>query len=343
MSRPPSVVADSSRSRRKLGVVLGIASLIMLAVLSIVLGSRTIAPATIWEALTAFDPHNDAHLIVTELRVPRTILGILVGAALGTAGAIMQAVTRNPLAEPGLLGVNAGAAAAVVTGIVLVGSANVSSYVWFSFVGAAVAAVVVYGLGGAFSEGSNPVRLILAGAALSVVLGAYTSAVVLNDQKVFGTFRFWTVGSLQGRSWDAISAVLIFIVIGILGALLLARPLNGLAMGTDVGVALGVSVRTTTITAAVLIVLLAGSATAAAGPIGFIGLTAPLIARTIVGPDYRWVLPFSCLIAANVLIAADILGRLIAFPGEVQTAIIMAIIGGPVFVAIVRRRKLATL
>jgi iron complex transport system permease protein len=336
-------VADTIRARRRLGTLLGTASLIVLAVLSIVWGSRPIPFAVVWEALSSFDGANDAHLIITELRVPRTVLGILVGAALGTAGAVMQAVTRNPLAEPGLLGVNAGASAAVVTAIVVAGSANVSSYIWAAFLGAGAAAVAVYALGGAFSQGANPVRLVLAGAALSVVLGAYTSAVVLNDQSAFGTFRFWSVGSLQGRGWDTILAVVAFVVIGMLGALVLARPLNALAMGSDVGTALGVSVRWTTIAAAGLIVLLAGSATAAAGPIGFIGLTAPLIARSIVGPDYRYVLPFSCLIAANVLLAADIVGRLVAFPGEVQTAIVMAIIGGPFFVAIVRRRKLATL
>lgn len=339
---PPGPIRPK-RSRLLPGVSVGLAVIFLLAVASIGLGSRFIHPSVVWEALTAFDAGNEEHLIVTELRIPRTVLGVLVGAALGTAGAIMQALTRNPLAEPGLLGVNAGASAAVVTGIAVSGSANISAYVWFSFLGAAAAAAVVYGLGGAFSSGANPVRLVLAGSALSVVLGAYTSALVLNYQTVFGTFRFWSVGSLQGRGWEAIIAVAAFMVLGIVGALLIARPLNALAMGSDVATALGAPVRGVTLVGAGLIVLLAGSATAAAGPIGFIGLTAPLIARSIVGPDYRRILPLSCIVAAIVLLAADVLGRLLAYPGEIQTAIITAVIGGPFFIAIVRRRKLAVL
>lgn len=340
---PAGGPARTLHRRRRGGILIGLLLLLVLAVLSVASGSRPLDLDTVWRALTAFDPGNDQHLIVRELRIPRTLLGILVGAALGVAGAVMQAITRNPLAEPGLLGVNAGAAAAVVTGIAVFGVVDTSGYIWFAFLGAALAAVLVYALGGAFAEGSNPVKLLLAGAALSVVLGAYTTAVVLNFPSVFRTFRFWSVGSLQGRSWTTLWPVLGFILLGILIALLITRSLNALALGKEMGAALGVSSRGTWFLAALVVVLLAGAATAAAGPIGFIGLTAPLIARMVVGPDYRWVLPYSILIAANIVLAADILGRLVAFPGEVQTAIITALIGGPFFIALVRKRKLARL
>lgn len=339
----PGIRPSSPNRRRRLGVIVGFIILGVLMMASVAFGSRMIPLESVWQALVHFDPLNNEHLIVRELRVPRTLIGILVGGALGVAGAVMQAITRNPLAEPGLLGVNAGAAAAVVTGIAVFGVVNTAGYIWFAFIGAAIAAVVVYALGGAFADGSNPIKLLLSGAALSVVLGAYTSAIVLNYASVFASFRFWAVGSLQGRSWSTFWPVLGFIVCGIFFALLITRSLNALAMGKEMGVALGVSGRGTWIIAAIVVVLLAGGATAAAGPIGFIGLTAPLIARSIVGPDYRWMLPYSILIAANVLLAADILGRLVAIPSEVQTAIVTAIIGGPFFIALVRKRKMARL
>ncbi|WP_308122927.1 FecCD family ABC transporter permease [Microbacterium marinilacus] len=318
-------------------------ALVLLAVLSVVVGSRAIDPAVVWQAIVAPDLADDRHVTVQALRLPRTALVVVVGAALGVAGAVMQAMTRNPLAEPGLLGVNAGAAAAVVTGVLVTRVVDVEVYLWFAFAGAALAAAAVYALGGALQHASNPVRLVLAGAALSVVLGAYTSAVLVNFPSVFDTFRFWDTGSFQGRGGDALVPVGIAVGVGLLIAFSLARPLNALALGAEFGRALGASPRRTWLLAGVAVVLLAGGATAAAGPIGFIGLTAPLIGRAIVGPDYSRLLPFSALVAAIVLLAADILGRVVVLPSELQASIVTAVIGGPVFIALVRRRRVPTL
>ncbi|GAA4771401.1 FecCD family ABC transporter permease [Microbacterium gilvum] len=315
----------------------------MLAVLSIVVGSRAIDPATVWQALIAPDPTDDAHLTVQLLRLPRTLLVILVGAALGVAGAVMQAMTRNPLAEPGLLGVNAGASAAVVTGMLVVGSVTIEAYIWFAFAGAALAAVSVYALGGALQHASNPVRLVLAGAAMSVVLGAYTSAVLVNFPGVFDRFRFWDTGSFQGRDGAVVPPVAIAIVVGLGIALAISRSLDALAMGAEFGRALGVSPRRTWLLAGVSVVLLAGAATAAAGPIGFVGLTAPLIGRALVGPGYVRLVPFCALVAAALLLAADVIGRVLVLPSELQASIVSALIGAPVFIQLVRRRKVPTL
>ena len=246
-------------------------ALVLLAVLSVVVGSRAIDPAVVWQAIVAPDLADDRHVTVQALRLPRTALVVVVGAALGVAGAVMQAMTRNPLAEPGLLGVNAGAAAAVVTGVLVTHVVDVEVYLWFAFAGAALAAAAVYALGGALQHASNPVRLVLAGAALSVLLGAYTSSVLVTFPSVFDTFRFWDTGSFQGRGADALLPVGIAVGVGLLIAFSLARPLNALALGAEFGRALGASPRRTWLLAGVAVVLLAGGATAAAGPIGFIG------------------------------------------------------------------------
>lgn len=333
-----------TRPRRGAGAWAWIVPLLVaLAVLSVVVGSRWIEPGVVWQALVAFDPQDDQHLTVRLLRVPRTLLVVTVGAALGVAGAVMQAMARNPLAEPGLLGVNAGAAAAVVAGLLVVGPVAVSGYIWFAFAGAAIAATLVYALGGALSHATNPVRLVLAGAALSVVLGAFTSGVVLNFPRVFETFRFWDAGSFQGRSWDVVPPVVAAVVAGLVLAVCLARPLNALALGPEFSRALGASPRRTWVLAGISVILLARAATAAAGPIAFIGLTAPLVTRALVGPDYRRVLPLSAAVAAIVLLAADIAGRVVVPPSELQAAIVSALIGAPVFIALVRRRRVPAL
>lgn len=332
------------RGLRLLALVLAaVGAIAAFSVLSVVVGSRAIEPRVVWEALTAFDATDDAHLTIRLLRLPRTALVLLVGAALGVAGALMQAMTRNPLAEPGLLGVNAGASAAVATGVLVTGLARVEVYLWFAFAGAAVAAVAVYALGGALQHASNPVRLVLAGAALSVVLGSYTSAILVNFPNVFDSFRFWDTGSFQGRDGAVLPSVGIAIAAGLLLAVAIAPDLNALAMGPEFGRALGASPRRTWLLAGIAVVLLAGAATAAAGPIGFIGLTAPIIGRALVGPDHRRLIPFCALVAAVLLLAADILGRAVAIPSELQASIVSAAIGAPVFIWLVRRRRVPTL
>lgn len=310
---------------------------------SLMWGTRAIDPSAVWIALTSDNPTGDEALIVTTLRVPRTLLGVLAGAALGAAGALMQAVTRNPLAEPGILGVNAGAAAAVAIAIALTGATSIHSYMWFAFAGAGIAAVVVYAIGGVFGNNGSVVRLTLAGAAVAVVLSSFTSAMLINFPDVFNVFRFWDVGTIQGRDLSVVFAVAPAILVGLIITAALTPRLNVMALGNEVGRALGANPRTTIVLAAVAVMLLAGGATAAAGPLAFVGLAAPHAARAIVGPDYRWLVPYSAVLGAVILLGADVAGRLIATPAELQSGIMTAIIGGPVFIAIARRRRLAKL
>ena len=252
-------------------------------------------------------------------------------------------MSRNTLADLGLLGVNAGAALFVAVGIYGFGVASLSGYVWFAFAGAATASLLVYSLGSVGRDGATPVKLALAGAAVSVLFMSLTRGVLLIDLATLDQFRFWEVGSLAGRRGDIAWSVLPFIAVGSVLAFGSARSLNGLAMGDDLARSLGQKVGRTRAVAALSIVLLCGAATAAAGPIGFIGLTIPHVARAIVGPDYRWVLPYSAVLAPVLLLGSDVLGRVVARPGEVEVGVITAVIGAPCFIALVRRRKLAAL
>ncbi|GAA3637405.1 FecCD family ABC transporter permease [Microlunatus ginsengisoli] len=319
------------------------AALLVLCFLSLAIGTRDVPLHTVWQALTDYDPASTDQIVVVELRVPRTILGLLVGAALGLAGAVMQGVTRNPLADPGILGVNAGAALFVVLAISFLGVGSILGYVWFAFLGAAIASVVVYSIASLGRDGATPVKLALAGAALSAAFSSVTTAFLLLDQATFDQFRFWQVGSLSGRDMSVVVRVAPFLLVGCALALLLGRVLNTLSLGEDVARGLGANVAFSRAVSALAVVLLCGAATAACGPIGFIGLTIPHVARMIVGPDYRWALPYSMLLAPILLLAADIIGRVVARPGELQVAIVTAVIGAPVFIALVRRKKLAEL
>jgi iron complex transport system permease protein len=306
-------------------------------------GAKPIAVGTVLEALTDYDPGVNDHLIVRSLRVPRTFAGLLVGMALGVAGAMMQGLARNPLADPGILGVNAGAALFVVIAIHVFGVGSLLGYVWFAFAGAAVTSVAVYTLSALGREGATPVKLALAGAAVTAFMASITSAILLLDVATLDQFRFWAVGSLAGRDSRLVTQVAPFVAVGVVMALASGRILNALALGDDVARALGQKVGLARAFSAASVVLLVGAATAAAGPIGFVGLTVPHVARAITGPDYRWVLPYSAVLAPILLLGADVVGRVIARPGEVQVGIVTALVGSPFFVALVRRRKLAEL
>lgn len=323
-------------------VALGVLALIMLA--SVAVGSKAIPLPTVLDALF-HDNGSTAHVIVWDLRLPRTLLGLAVGVGLGLAGALMQALTRNPLADPGILGVNAGAAAAVVFAIGVLGLSNMLAYVWFAFLGAAVASVAVYLLGSRGRSGATPVRLALAGTAVGAALAAFTKGLVLLDSQTFDKFRFWAVGSLGGResTGQVLAQVAPFFVVGAIVALLLGRSLNAIALGDEMGRALGAHIGRTRWLGALAITLLCGAATAAAGPIGFVGLTVPHVARTITGPDQRWVLPYSMVLAPILLLGSDILGRVVVRPGELEVGIVTAIVGAPVFIALVRRKRVAQL
>jgi iron-siderophore transport system permease protein len=328
--------------RRATGLLLVLAALAVVLVLSISVGSRPIALGRVWSLVWHPDGSDDA-IIVHDLRIPRTILGLLVGGALGVAGALMQALTRNPLADPGLLGVNAGAAAAVVTATALLGSAEPLAYVWFAFAGAAAAAIAVYAIGSSGRSGATPVRLALAGTAVTFALLAYVQGLTLVDRDTLDQYRFWQVGALAGHPASLNRQIAPFIVAGLVLALALARSLNAVALGDDAGRALGASLARTRVLGAVAITLLCGAATAAAGPIAFVGLAVAHAARALTGPDQRWALPFSALLAPAMVLGADVLGRVVIRPGELEVGIVSAVVGGPLFVAIVRRRRIAQL
>ncbi len=318
--------------------------LFLVSVASLLIGSRTIPFLVAWEALRIPDPTNDAHLIIRSLRVPRTGLAILAGAALGLAGALMQALTRNALAEPGLLGINAGAAFGVVMGLLFLPNLTVWNYVWFSFLGAGVSGVLVALLGRAHSARTDPLRLLLAGAGLSVLLGSATGLIILNaPSSLFDSFRLWAAGSIDGRDIDSIAVLFPFLAVGVLSAILISGSLNALALGPETGEALGVRPAVVWGVCCIAIVLLTGSATAAVGPIAFVGLVAPHIARAICGPDHRWIVIFSPLLASILLLVSDILGRIIARPEEIAAGIIVTLLGGPVFLLIVRRFQVSKL
>ncbi|KAM9863846.1 iron ABC transporter permease [Leucobacter sp. BZR 635] len=333
----------SAARRTALLMAASLAALVVTAVLGLGLGSSRIDPATVVSAIFDYDPSNDAHLVVVLSRLPRIVLGIVVGAALGLAGTLMQSVTRNPLADPGILGVNAGASLAVVIAIAFLGIDNVSGYIWFAFVGAAVAATVVYLLGSARGNAGTPVRIALAGTAVSIVIGALTQMILISNEAAFNSFRFWSIGSLQGRDFEVILTVAPFIAVGILASFLLIAPLNAITLGDDVATALGTHTGSARIGSALAVVLLAGAATAAAGPIGFIGLGAAHIARFFTGNEHRRLIPASVILGSTLLVLADTLGRASVAPAELQTGVAAALFGGPLFVALVRSRKVAAL
>ncbi|CEA09174.1 putative siderophore transport system permease protein YfiZ precursor [Arthrobacter saudimassiliensis] len=337
--RPP---ASAVRGRRAAGLAAAVVVLLLAALASVAFGARQVSFPTVLEALTAFDPANGDHAVVLS-RVPRTVTGLLVGAALGLAGAALQGVTRNPLADPGILGLNAGAAFAVVTAIYVFGVTSLAGYVWFALAGTAAAAAVVYAVASMGREGATPVKLALAGAALSAGLTSLLSAVLVGSQQTLDTFRFWQVGSVSGRGWDILAPVAPFLAVGALLVLGAGRVLNGLSLGDDVARALGQRVGLTRGVTAAGVVLLCGAATAAAGPIAFLGLVVPHAVRGLTGPDYRWILPFSALLAPALLLVADVVGRLVLPPGEIPVGIMTAVLGAPVFIWLIRRRKLAAL
>ncbi len=325
---------------RAVGLVVAVAVLLLVCVLSIMIGAKPVPLGDVWHGLFRNSGvGND--VVIHDVRVPRTLLGLLVGLALGLSGAVMQGLTRNPLAEPGLLGVNAGAAAAVVSAIAFLGVSDVKEYVWFAFVGAAVVAVVVYLLGG--SRSATPVRLALAGTAATAALYGYVNAVQLLNSAALDRLRFWTVGSLASADMQTIRQVAPFILGGAVLALLIARPLNAMEMGDDTARALGANINRTRVIAMVSVTLMCGAATAACGPIVFLGLMVPYMVRAITGPDMRWILPYAAVLAPVLLLGSDVVGRLVARPSELQVGIVTALIGGPVFIRLVRRKRMAQL
>ncbi len=326
---------SASGGKRAAWLLAAVVVLAVLAGASLAIGARGLPLATVWEALTQFNPANGDHAVV-HARIPRTVLGLLAGGALGLAGAAMQGVARNPLADPGIIGVNAGAALAVVTGIYMFGVASFSGYIWFAFLGAAIAAVVVYLIASLGREGATPVKLALAGAALSAGLFSLMNVILVSSQDTLDRFRFWQVGGVAGRDWSVVLPGVPFLVAGAAIVLLTGRILNSLALGDDIARGLGQRVGLVRAVTALGIVLLCGTATALAGPIGFVGLVIPHAVRFLTGPDYRWILPFSLVAAPVLLLGADIIGRVVLLPGEVPAGIMTALVGVPVFFCLLR-------
>ena len=337
-SERPSALARPLRSGSPAGLVVLVLALVAASVLSLAVGSRSIPFTTVLDLLVHPDG-TDVSTIVHGLRLPRTVLCLSVGICLGVAGALMQGHTRNPLAEPGLFGVTAGASCAVVLGIFLFDVTSAGGYAWFSLVGAGLATVAVFAIGST-RGGPDPLSLVLAGTAVTALLFAVTEAVVLHDLDVLDEYRFWVVGSASGRDLDVFWQVLPFMLVGLLLAAVNVPGLNLLQLGDDVARSLGINPTRHKVVGVAAVMLLVGAATAACGPIVFLGLVVPHVARFLAGVDYRWVVPYAALLGGLVLVLCDVLGRVIARPGEVQVGIVMAMVGGPVFVVLVRRSRM---
>ncbi|ADD42424.1 iron chelate uptake ABC transporter family permease subunit [Stackebrandtia nassauensis] len=328
-------VSTTARAVRILPVV---AALALVCLLSIAMGSKPLSPIAILDALLGDAPAGDAY-IVWQLRGSRTLLGLAVGAALGVSGMLIQALTRNPLADPGVLGVTSGAAFAVAVTISLLGLTSVSDYRWAALLGALAVTVLVYLIGSSGRGPIDPARLTLAGVALAAVLQGVVSALLLLDPRAFDIMRGWNAGTIASRGLEVLLPVLPLIGLGILIAAAVSPSLNAVAMGDDVAVALGVPLRTVRVLVVVAVTLLAGGATAAAGPLLFIGLMVPHIARLLVGADQRWIFAYSLLLGPILLLASDVAGRLIMMPGEIPVGILTAFVGAPVLIVLIRRRR----
>ncbi|MFI7635446.1 FecCD family ABC transporter permease [Nonomuraea sp. NPDC049400] len=336
--------AHLARRASALGPGIGVLCVLLalVAFLSVTLGSRSIGLPEVLRALGSLDTDGSINSTVTlELRVPRTLLGILVGAALGVAGAILQGVTRNPLADAGIMGINSGAAVFVVFAITVLGVRGAGVYVWFAFAGAIGALALVYAIASLGREGATPVKLALAGAAVTAGLVSVTTGILMTNVDALNELRFWQVGSLAGRYAPILTGVAPFLVLGLVASLGFGRALNGLALGEDMARGLGQRVTRTRVLAFGVVAVLAGAATAACGPMVFVGLVVPHVARFICGPDYRWILPYSMLLAPIVLLLADVLGRVVAAPDELQVGVVLGVLGAPAFVGIVRYGRLS--
>ncbi|MBB3945367.1 iron complex transport system permease protein [Rhizobium skierniewicense] len=337
----PIGVMGRSNTSRSLWLVVVMAILALLCTLSVAIGTREVA----WtDILAAFGGHSDnIGQAAVLVRIPRTLLALIAGAALGLSGAIMQGVTRNPLADPGILGVNMGASLAVVCAIAWFNIASANAFIWTAIAGAGCSAVFVYTIGSLGRGGATPLKLALAGAATSVAFSSLVIAVVLPRNDIAGGIRSWQIGGVGGATFDRISQVLPFLAIGFLISMLSARRLNLLALGDELAAGLGERVAVARAFSALGAILLCGATTAVCGPIGFLGLVVPHLCRLLVGVDHRWLLPFSALGGASLLLAADITGRIIARPAELDVGIVTALIGAPFFIWVVRRQRVREL
>ena len=327
---------------RSFGLALALLVLCAALLLSLGVGARALPPTVVWDALFFYDG-SDFHAIVRDARLPRTVIGVLAGVALGGCGALIQAYTRNPLADPGILGVNAGATFAITMGAGFLGLAAPLQYVWLSLAGALSVTLLVYLIGRASREGATPVRMTLTGVALGAILTGLSSIIILKNFQVFQALRLWGIGSLGGRDADVILTVAPFIAVGLIIAVLASSSLNAIALGDDLGASLGVNIPLTRGLAIAGVTLLAGGAVALAGPIAFVGLMVPHAVRWFTGPDQRWILAYSVVAAPVLLLVSDVIGRIVLPDGELPVGIVTAIVGAPVLILLARRKKVSGL
>ncbi len=343
-TRPPAPAAAPGawRRRRVAGLLAILVGLVVAVLLSLSFGANPVPLGTVWRVMFSPDD-SDASVIVWTLRWPRTLLGILAGAAFGVAGALIQALTRNPLADPGILGVNAGASFAVTLGIATLGLSGVTQYALAAFAGATAATILVYLIGSAGRWSASPVTLVLAGVALAAVLGGIDTFLTLIDPDTFTAARNWGLGSIAHADTSATLGVLPFVAAGLAIAMLLSGALNAVALGDDLAAALGTNIMRTRVLGILAVTLLAGGATSLTGGIAFVGLMVPHIVRWFVGPDQRWIIGYSALAAPVMVLLADVLGRVIARPGEIEVGVLTAVIGAPVLITLVRGRTVSEL
>ncbi|GHH46818.1 FecCD family ABC transporter permease [Streptomyces candidus] len=334
---PPSRGRGATLTRRFGWTAAAVAALLVAVLLSLAVGARTVAPAAVLDALVHGGTGADA-VVVRRMRVPRTVIGVMVGAALALAGTALQGITRNPIADPGILGISQGASVGVVLAIAFAGVHTLNGYVWFAFAGAALASVAVYAIASGGRGGATPVKLALAGAAINALLVSVTMAVLTTKAAALDEFRFWNVGALAGRDMGVVAQVWPFLLVGLVLLLSVARGLDALALGEDVARGLGQNVAVVRVMGDLGATVLTGVAVAAAGPIAFIGLAVPHLARAVVGSDHRWMLPMAALLGPVMLLVADVVGRVLFPPSEVPAGVMTALIGVPFLVALVRRK-----
>lgn len=326
----------------KLVIVLSIILLIASIIASLSFGARVVSFQDIMDGLFSQNKDSFAANIVRK-RLSRTIFSLLCGAALGVSGALMQAITRNPLADPSILGVNTGAALFVVCGLAFFNISTANQYIWFALIGAALTAAFVFGIGSMGRGGATPIKLVLAGAATTAALSSLVTAILIPNSYAMDQFRFWQVGSVGSGTWDSITTFLPFLAIGLIIAFISAPALNALALGDDVASGLGVRPGLLRLGAAVGGVILCGAATALAGPIGFIGLLSTHVMRLILGPDVRFTIPMSAIAGAIILTFSDVIGRLVASPGELEVGVVTAFIGAPILIILAKKSKVRSL
>ncbi|MGX1671372.1 FecCD family ABC transporter permease [Streptomyces sp. NPDC055400] len=331
------ISAAPAARRRIVWTAAALVALVLAVLFSLAVGARAIAPSAVLDALV-HGGHSDDAEVIRGLRLPRTLVGLMVGAALALAGTVLQGITRNPIADPGILGISQGASVGVVLAIAFAGIHTLTGYVWFAFAGAALASVAVYAIASGGRGGATPVKLALGGAAVNALLVSVTTAVLTTKASAMDEFRFWQVGSLSGRDAHIVGQIWPFLVLGVLLVLSVARGLDALALGEDVAKGLGQRVATVRIVGGLGATVLTGVGVAAAGPIAFIGLAVPHIARAVVGSDHRWVLPMAALIGPVMLLVSDTVGRVVFPPSEVPAGVMTALIGVPFLVTLVRRK-----